>query len=322
MPAETECRSAGLLTALKQVRILVRIMIMNTTLRGSLSLALSLALLPAFGATPAIGLIVADGSFQIDHSLIWDNGTVFAGNLIETGQASTQLQLQNGAHARLASNSRARVFDTHLVLEDGIGQIETANYRIEAAGLEISPEAKDGIARVKVSGSQRIVVAAYQGEVRVATRNNVLVAKLEPGKELTFESQAAGPSVIKVSGCLTRTNGKLILVDKTTGVKIELRGSGLEKEVGNQVEVGGTADATAPSAPGTSQIVYVNNLKRIAKGGCSGNAPAAAAAAAGGLSGAAIGAIVGGVAVTGSLVGLAVVHALPGQSQSQPATSR
>ena len=105
-------------------------------------------------------------------------------------------------------------------------------------------------------------------------------------------------------------------------MKEELRGSSIEKEVGNQVEVTGTADTAALFAQGTSQIVYVDSVKRLAKGGCANAAAAAGAAAGVGLSSAAIVAIVGGVAVTGSLIGLAVVHALPGQSQNQPATSR
>jgi hypothetical protein len=208
-----------------------------------------------------------------------------------------------------------------MVLENGIGQVETSNYRIEADGLAIASETKGGIARVRVADSRHIVVAAYQGEVSVSNRDNVLVAKLEPGNELTFEPQGANNSITKVSGCLVRSNGKLILVDQTSGVKEELRGSGVEKEVGNQVEITGTADTAAPSAPGTAQIVYVDSVKRVAKGGCA-SAAAGAGAVAGGLSTTAVVAIVGGVAVTGSLIGLASVHALPGQSQSPPATSR
>lgn len=294
---------------------------MLTTVRGLLSLTLCVSLIPAFGSTPAIGLIVADGSFQVDHSVIWDNATVFAGNLVETNQASTQLQLQNGARARLASDTRARIFDSHMVLENGIGQVETPNYRIEADGLEISSETKGGLARVRVGDSRHVVVAAYQGEVRVSNRDNVLVATLEPGKELTFEPQGTNATATKVSGCLTQSNGKFILVDQTTGVREELRGSGIEKEVGNQVEVTGKADTAAPSAPGTAQIVYVDSVKRVAKGGC-GSGAAGAVAAGASLSSTAIVAIVGGVAVTGSLIGLAAVHALPGQSQGQPTTSR
>jgi len=306
---------------------------MTTTFRGMLCLALCFLLLPVYGSTPAIGLIVADGSFTIDHSVIWDNATIFAGNLIETGQAATQLQLQNGARIRLAAETRARIFDSHLVLENGIGQVETSNYQIQAAGLEISSKTKDGVARVQITDARHIVVAAYQGEVQVANRNNVLVAALEAGKELAFDPQGTNTPLTRVSGCLTRFNGRYILVDQTTGVKEELRGSGLDKEVGNHIEVSGTADTVAPSSPGTSQIVYVDSLQRIAKGSCSnagaaaaaagaGAGAAAGAAAAGGLSSTAIAAIVGGVAVSGSLIGLAAVHALPGQGQSQPTTSR
>src|SRR5579871_2411661 len=251
---------------------------MNIIIRQLLSFSLCASLLPGFYSTPAIGLIVGDGSFTLDHSVIWNNATLFAGNLVETTQTGTQLQLQNGAKVRLASDTRARVFDSHLVLESGIGQLESSNYRIEAAGLQVSPEAGGGVARVQVNAARSVVVAAYQGQVRVLNKDNVLVAELTQGNELAFEPQAQNAAT-KVSGCLVTAGGRFVLVDRTTGVKEELRGSGLEKEAGNQVEVAGAADTAAPSAKGTSQIIYVDSVKRIAKGGCESAAAAVAGTA-------------------------------------------
>lgn len=307
----------------------------HITNRLLLGLVLSGTLSLSFADSPAIGMIVADGSFQVNHSQVWDNATLFSGTLIETGEASSQLQLHNGARVRLASDTRARVFDSRLVLEKGTGQVDSANYRIEASSLEISPEGDRGVARVQISNSRQVVVAAYQGTVRVANRDGVLVAKLDAGHELTFEPQDAGAAALtKLSGCAVRSNGKILLADRTTGVTVELRGAAVEQELGNEIEIAGTADLTNPAAQGASQIIYVTSVKRLAKGSCSsvkaagaaaGGAAAgtaAGAAAGGGLSTTAVVAIVGGVAASGSLIGLAAVHDLPGQSHGKPHTSR
>ena len=302
---------------------------MTTSNRALLSLILCGTLPLALGSSPAIGMAIADGSFQLDHSRLWDNATLFAGSLIETNQASLHLRMQNGAQVNLSAEARAQVFDSHLVLEGGIGELKSTNYRIDAARLRVSPDAPGGIARVQITDGRDVVVAAYEGSVRVTNDQGVLVAKLDAGRELLFQpEQEGGTSLTKLSGCLQRVNGSFVLTDVTTGITVEVRGSGLEKEVGQSVEISGTADSVNPSARGTSQIVYAHAVSRLTKGGCTvGAKPAAAAgpgaaAAGGGLSHAAIAAIVGGVAVGGSLAGLAAVKALPGQSQSQPQTSR
>jgi hypothetical protein len=272
---------------------------------------------------------VANGSFQLDQSSVRGTATLFDGNLIETNVSSSQLQLHNGVSLRLAAESRARVYTSRLVLEKGIGQLESTNYRIEAASLQVEADKPGTTARVQLTGSKRVVVAVRDGEVRVSNSDGVLIARLDSGREMAFEPQAGGATVTKISGILALKDGRFIVVDRVTNVTMQVQGTGLEGEVGNLVEITGTVDSGMPTVAGASQLIDVTSIKRLTKSARAGAAGAGAAAgaagagaAAGGISTGAVVAIVGGVAAAGTLGGLAAEHDLPGQGTSQPSTSR
>jgi hypothetical protein len=298
--------------------------------RASLGLLSLCSLSASFAASSAIGLVVANGSFQLDHSSVRGTATLFDGNVIETNVSSSQLHLNNGVSLRLAAETRARVYESRLVLEKGIGQLESTKYRIEAASLQVEADKPGATARVQLTGQNRVVVAARDGAVRVTNSDGVLIARLDSGREVSFEPQEGGAATLtKVSGILALKDGKFVVVDRITNVTMQLQGTGLEAEVGNLVEITGTVDAAAPTVPGASQIINVTSIKRLTKGareaaaaGAGAAGAGAAAAAAGGLSTGAIVAIVGGVAAAGTLGGLAAAHALPGQGSSQASTSR
>ncbi|HLY16484.1 MAG TPA: hypothetical protein VKR61_04640 [Bryobacteraceae bacterium] len=292
------------------------------------------ALSSGFAAAPAIGMAIADGSFQLDRSHVRGTATLFDGNLIETGPSASQLRLHNGVRLRLAADSRARVYESRLILEKGIGQLDSASYHIEAGGLQVALGKPGATARVQVTDPRRVVVAAPAGPVRVSNRDGVLIARLESGHEMTFEPQDAVTTVTKVSGILALKDGQFIVVDRVTNVTMQLVGAGLENEVGNLVEITGTVDSAPPTVAGASQLIDVTKVTLLVKGAAvagtggagaagAGAAGAGAAAAAGtGLSTGALVAIIGGVAAAGTIGGLAAAHALPGQGSNQTSTSR
>ena len=205
-------------------------------LSGLVSLCVSAA---CYAASSAIGLIVANGSFQLDHSSIRGTATLLDGNVVETNSSSLQVQLNGGVNLRLAADSRARVYGSRLALEKGIGELESGNYRIEAAGLRIET-AGVGRARVQLTGPARVLVAADKGDVQVSNGGGVLVARLSSGHEMIFEPQEAGATVTKISGILALKDGKFIVVDRVTNVTMQVQGQGLEAEVGHLVEITGT----------------------------------------------------------------------------------
>jgi len=293
------------------------------------------------GATQAIGTVVANGSFQIDHARVWGNATLFDGSVIETAAASSQIRLNQGVQMRLSSSTRATVFEKKLVLESGYSQLDSwANYELEARSLHVAPSARDTVALVRMADDRKVVVAALHGAVRVTNSIGLLIANIEAGKSLEFEPQEAGAAApTQATGCLLSKDGAFILAEQTANLVLELKGSGLDQELGNRVEIAGQAEKTAPTVAGASQLIKVAQLKRIAKGGCSsvakklgaaagagGAAAAAGTAAAGGAATAAgIGtgatvAIIGGVATAATVGGLGAAGTFSGSESPQPAS--
>jgi hypothetical protein len=314
-------------------------------MRRMLFLALVLATLySAPAANNSIGMALSSGAFEVNHSRVQGNSTLFDGNLIETQSVMSQVHLNSGVDMRLGSGTRATVYRDRLVLDRG--QLETApQYDIQARSLHVLATDAGGLARISVPNERSVLVAAVRGTVRVTNAGRVLVANIEAGKTMSFEPQSAGVEApTHVTGCLLSKGGKLIVFDQTTNVVLEVHGAGLEKELGNRVELNGTAETVSPAVSGASQVVKVAGVRRVAAGGCAAVAkklgaaavPAGSAVAVGGAGGAAapaatagaasgIGmgtvAVIGGVAAAATLGSLAVVGALPGQGDT-PAVSR
>ena len=136
----------------------------RTTLQTAGRAALILLAIGAWSglsaAGSAIGMVMTNGNFQVDHSRVWGNTTLFDGSLIETARAGSQIQLNNGIQMRLAADTRATVFQTRLVLEDGQSEMAPARgFAVEARSLRITAGSADALARVKVDNGRRVLVA-------------------------------------------------------------------------------------------------------------------------------------------------------------------
>jgi hypothetical protein len=286
----------------------------------------------------SIGMAVTNGGFQVDHAQVSGIATLFDGSSIETAKAHSKIRLNDGVVMRLASDARATVYHHKLILERGLGQIESAaGYDVEARSLHISTATKDGVARISVENGRNLQVEAARGDVRVTNSAGLLVAKIEEGRSLSFEPQTGGTATAThASGCLVAKAGKLILAERTANVILELQGAGLENQTGNRIEILGMAAGDLPTVPGASQVIQVTELKLIGRGGCgsvakklggSAGAPAAGAtgtSGAGGAAGAAtatgIGvgtvAVIGGVASAAALGGLALAGSFSGSAST------
>jgi hypothetical protein len=301
-------------------------------------------------AGSSIGIAVTNGGFRVDHAHVSGNATLFDGSSVETVTAPSQLQLKDGAVMRLARDARATVYERKLILEKGFGQMEfAAGYEVEARSLHISPATNDTVTRISVSSGRQVQVGAVRGAVRVTNSTGLLVAKLEAGSSMSFEPEETGVAVpTRASGCLIAKAGKVIMSEQTTNVILELQGTGLDSQIGNRVEIVGTAVKDSPAVSGASQVIRVTQVTPIHKGGCAGiakklggsavagttiavaGAAAGAGAGAAGAAGAAIAtgigvgtvAVIGGVASAAALTGLAVsgtlfVDAGPASSASR-----
>jgi len=278
----------------------------------------------AMGALPVIGTVVAKGSFRLDNATVTGNATLFEGATIETGSAASRMELSSGARVLLGTESKARFYGDHMVLEKGEGKLEKAeNFRFEARGLTIQPETGNASARVVMLGKTRVELAALTGSFRVLNAHGLLVANVASGRSLAFEPQIAD-TASKLTGTLRKVGGHYLLTDETTNVTAEVAGAGLAKQVGNRVEVTGTMDPTATPVTDASQFIRVSSVKPVGTG-----AAAAAAAGAAGAAGPAGGtaashsfgtaatiAIIGGVVAAATLGGLAAAGTLSGSGSS------
>jgi hypothetical protein len=291
--------------------------------------------LPA--ATNPIGMALTNGSFRVDHARVWGTTTLFNGSIIETESTLSELHVTGGGEMRLAAGSKATIYQRKLVLD--YGQLESApNYEVLADSLHVVATGPDGLARTEVRSPRKVMVAAIRGVVRVSNSSGILVANVEAGKTLNLEPQETGSAApTHVTGCILMKTGKVVVAEQTANVVLELRGAGIEKELGNRVEISGVSE-TAITASGASQVIRVTALRRMAIGGCSEIAkkigatlpagssggpavPAAAAGSTGGGIGAGTIAIIGGVAAAATVGSLGLAGSLPGQSSS-PSVSR
>jgi hypothetical protein len=238
-------------------------------LRAAMAVCLALQISIGSAASPAIGVATAKGSFNLDASKTAGNGTLFEGSTVETG----------GVRMTLDVGTRGKVYRDYLLLEKGTGQINGgADYRIRARSLQIEPSA-GGQAKVTLTGANKVLVAALTAPVRVTNASGLVIAELSAGHAVEMEPQAAGaaaPSTL--SGCLVKKAGHYTLTDETAGITVELQGPGLEKEIGNKVEVTGAMDTSATPVSGASQVIRASQVKHLGKR-CSAKAAAAAGAA-------------------------------------------
>ncbi len=216
----------------------------------------------------AIGTVMSNGEFRLDHARVTSNATLFDGSLLETGDTPSRLRLTNGASVLLASDTRARVRRDRLELEAGGGEV-AGRYPIQARRLRIEPDSDAARLRVRLAGDNALQVAALAGSLRVFDSRGVHIANLPAGVALQFEPQTgqlAPPS--NFIGCILKKEGIFVLYDRTTRLLVELRGNfDFADHWGDQVQIAGATDTAAESKV-ASQVVDVSTLTPFAEGGC------------------------------------------------------
>ena len=300
------------------------------------ALALSTAI-ALQAAAPSIGFVNAKGSFQLDNSRIWSNATIFDGSVIETKVAPSQVHLSDGSELVVGAGSRVRVFESRAVLEKGAVQLQSSTqYRVEARALNIVPSAAGATAGIELRGTGRIAASASTGELLVTNKEKVLVARVIPGHPVTLDTTAAAkPGLTRIAGCLTASSHTFMLLDQPSQVTFELHGASIDKEIGNRVEITGTAESSHPKLSAASQVVKVIHVNRLEQGACltpgaiarrvgpiaAVGGTLATISAAAGTAGTV--AIIGGVTVAGTVGGLEAAGAFSNAlSEEVPQTSR
>jgi hypothetical protein len=228
----------------------------------------------------AIGIAMTKGDFFIDGNPVVGNATLFEGNTLETAVAFSQLQLHGGVTMLLGTESRGKVYHDRLVLEKGLGELQIhPSYQVEARGFRVSSQAPEAVARVALTGEDGIEVAALSGVFRVATTTGRMLAVIQPGMALSFVPQVpSGRASFTMTGCLEKRDGYYVLRDLVAGVIEEVRGAGLEREVGNVIKVTAFDLPNVKPATGAEEVIQIEEMNRVRRG-CPAPPPSAPKAA-------------------------------------------
>jgi hypothetical protein len=233
--------------------------------------ALTFGLLSSvWGASPAIGTASANGKFAVNKSQVSGSATLFDGALVETGAASSRLELSNGSRITLNANSSLTLRGKETILEKGSGEIGlAAGHHVQARTLRIEGEAANAKAEVRLSGEREVLVKALNSPVRVFSKTGVLVATVDAGMGASFDPYAAPPEAFDMTGCLLRTTAAPTRFGFVgpNNVRYELTGGNLAQHVGNRVRIVGNS-ATGTPFPGATAVVQVTTVALSDTGGC------------------------------------------------------
>ena len=225
----------------------------------------------AWAASQPIGIITASGHFTLDRSQVWGNATLFSGEKVETGAASSQAALRNGVTIQLASASSASVSENRLTLWKGAGQMAAPeSYEIEAGGLAIRSASGAGRLRVGWNAGGEIEVSALSGSARVANAGTgVVLASIPAGRRMNFAMQAgAAAGTVTRTGCLLYKDGHFLMQDQNTQEVVELLGQNLAANLANRATVTGTPSNARPTLNIATSVLNVTNVVSQQQGGC------------------------------------------------------
>lgn len=261
---------------------------MLVKLQSAISLFTCGCLVSVAASPSSIGLVVTSGQVQIDGAVVRGNSTLFQGNIVRAGDAASDLMFPGGSNLLLQPGSTVTVFREYGVLEHGAA-VQRGHQALLADGLRISSLSPQGAVLVDVQDKSHLKVTAQGGAAEVRNPAGLLVARLEPGKALSFAvqvpqnptpappqqnptptagEQAPPPAGVQLTlhGILRKDHpgryGHFLLTDMATSVTYELQGPNLDDLVGASVEVTGSTYDTA-AAEGASKVMAVSDIHQM-----------------------------------------------------------
>jgi hypothetical protein len=261
--------------------------------------------LVSVASSPAnVGFVVTSGQAQVGGAVVQGNSTLFQGDLVQTGEATSDLMFSGGANVLLQPESAVRVYREYAVLQNGIATKRGNNaYALIANGLKVSSLSPQGSVVVGLQDKNHLDVTAQGAPAEIRNAGGVLVARLEAGKALRFAVQAAAPqnsaspalpqtsapttplpagTQVTLHGILRKDHagryGHYLLTDLASKVTYELQGSGLEDLVGGSIEATGSILGT-PAAGGAARVLSISDVHQMPLSEITGGTTTAAAPA-------------------------------------------
>ncbi len=157
------------------------------TVRNLLVVFVSLAMVHALAASATIGIATAKGDFRVDESSVAGNATLFDGTAVETGGTTGEVKLSNSRVA-LDTKTRTRVYQGHMVLDQGKVQWSGPELRMEAGLLNVEALDNRSTAIVVRKGTS-VVVGALSGNVKVMAKNGAMLRMVSGGSAFEFPQE-------------------------------------------------------------------------------------------------------------------------------------
>jgi hypothetical protein len=272
---------------------------MLVKLQSAISLFTCGCLVSVAASPSSIGFVVTSGQVQVDGAAVRGNSTLFQGNVVRAGDTASDLMFPGGSNLLLQPGSTVTVFREYGVLEHGAA-VQRGHQALLADGLRISSLSPQGAVLVDVEDKSHLKVTAQGGAAEVRNPAGLLVARLEPGKALSFAvqvpqqnptpappqnptptagEQAPPPAGVQLTlhGILRKDHpgryGHFLLTDMATNVTYELQGPNLDDLVGASVEVTGSTYDTA-AAEGASKVMAVSDIHQMPLSEMRGETPA------------------------------------------------
>jgi hypothetical protein len=274
---------------------------MLVKLQSAIALFTSSCLVSVAASPSSVGFVVTNGQAQVDGAPVQGNSTLFQGSVVQAGSVTSDLMFPGGSNLLLQPDSAVKVYREYAVLQRG-GATQRGAHTLVADGLKVSSLSPQGAVFVDLQDKSHLKIAAQGGSGEVRNPAGVLVARLEPGKALSFVvqaspqnanptpaqqnstpatvGQAAPPSSgvqLTLHGVLRKDHpgryGHFLLTDVATNTTYELQGTNLDDLVGASVEVTGSTFDTAAAA-GASKVVAVSDIHQMPMSEIRGNTPA------------------------------------------------
>lgn len=147
----------------------------------------------AWAGTTAIGTASSWGGMRVDGNQVTSNATLFDGTIVETSQKSATLRIDKGLQIVLAPDSQGALYRDHFVLLKGASEIDASRpFALEANGLSVTSNQPNSKGLVLLSGTDHVAVNTLIGSFNVTSETGISLAKLGPGKSMTFAKSAEG----------------------------------------------------------------------------------------------------------------------------------
>ena len=135
-----------------------------------------------------LGSISTSGSVRVGEVGVPAQGTIFEGDLVNTGTGIATIQYRDGARVTLASDSQAIFATNRVQLKKGQMTFQTVRNGVvfAASSLQLKPAAGKFAANVTLNDS-KVSIAVTEGSVKVLNPSGIELASLTAGDARLFE---------------------------------------------------------------------------------------------------------------------------------------